>query len=405
MNDNTGNSKSNIKSENFPPQLGWKKYVLFIIDPLAILLLGFALLDICFNNDTSDYFFTINCITCISYIGLAIFLILLIWDRVLRNDTNTHQIRLEDESIVRNLFVDAETVEPRLNSPKKPENYDDKIKNLSAEKERLISLGDKGWTEYQILPIQKMLVEFLKIDDLKTSAHSKLNELEDYSEDSSYRYDKENFGKWQNRIDEAEKAIDEYVKDKADERGEAYNLKTDNAAERLRAEYKTLIEHVVDYQYSWYVGSEIIRALMICASVSIPILILAGLIPVIHPAGNDNLGILSWGLLGVSGSLTAVLLGLRKSDLVEVGNTEGKKELWRAVIGAALGFVSGVLIFSIIAGGLITSGAIVPNLVDPIMDKSDIVKNTGLMVLWAIGAGFSFDVVFDRMRSSFQSSL
>ena len=71
-----------------------------------------------------------------------------------------------------------------------------------------------------------------------------------------------------------------------------------------------------------------------------------GLLPLIHPAGNGVLTVLNWGLLGISGANTAVLLSLRKSNVMEVGNTEGKKELRHSMLGAGLGLVAGVILYS-----------------------------------------------------------
>ena len=56
------------------------------------------------------------------------------------------------------------------------------------------------------------------------------------------------------------------------------------------------------------------------------------MLPLFHPAtaNDDNakvLSVINWGIFGVIGAVTAVLLSLRKSDYVEVGNTEGRKEL------------------------------------------------------------------------------
>ena len=121
------------------------------------------------------------------------------------------------------------------------------------------------------------------------------------------------------------------------------------------------------------------------------------LLPILHPWDDDQpLIVLNWGLLGISGSLTAVLLDLRQSDLVEVGNTEGKKEVRRAILGATLGFVAAVLAYSMIRGGLLT-GTIVPDLKSGDGRSWEVI---GLSVVWAIASGFSFERIFDRVRSA-----
>ena len=79
-------------------------------------------------------------------------------------------------------------------------------------------------------------------------------------------------------------------------------------------------------------------------------------------------------------------------------NTEGKKELWRAIIGSVLGLVAGVLVYSIIAGGIITGGAAVPTIECDISSKCKAIGSVALSVLWAVAAGFSFERIFERVR-------
>ncbi len=141
-------------------------------------------------------------------------------------------------------------------------------------------------------------------------------------------------------------------------------------------------------------GYELVRALTVVGVASIPILLAMGLLPILHPGGENYLGILNWGLLGICGAITAVLLNLRKSNIVEVGNTEGKKELRNAILGAALGLVAGVLAYAMISGELLTSGGLVPKLVNG--EPHDL----GLSIIWGLASGFSFEKIFDRMRST-----
>ena len=322
--------------------------------------------------------------------GISFVLAGIIVDRIIRYETRLHKLRSEDLSVVKSMIIEATTFNSKISSPGiKPEDFESKKNQLSEEVSRLNKLISQDCcTEYQILPIQKMLVDFMSNDELKTTAQSTLVELQEYAEDSSYLYDKENYIKWEQRIEEAEKLINEH-EDKPE------NDRDEDSSSYLRSELKALMEYVTGYTYTWTVGSELIRNLIICSAAAIPLLIVLGIIPVIHPNATESveLGFLSWGLLGTSGSLTAVLLGLRRSDLVEVGNTEGKKEIWRAIIGSALGFVSGILVYSLLAGGLIKEGAAVPHI------ASGKINDISLMVFWAIGAGFSFEKIFDRFRT------
>jgi len=289
------------------------------------------------------------------------------------------------------MIVEAETVEPRLVKPeKKPDNFDQKVKDLKNEVVRLRDkLGNKEWTEYQVLSLNQMLVDFQKVDDLIASAQLSLAELEDYAEASTTRYDWEQYYRWQNKIEDAIRKIKQL--DPEDAKDDA---KRDEAAKPLRAELRVLYDHVTSYHMSWAEGSVILRAIIICGVFALFPLLGMGLLPLLHPAGDHILRIFNWGMLGISGAITAVLLSLRKSDFVEVGNTEGEKELWRAVLCIGLGFVAGLLGYSLIASDIVLTGGAFPK-----VDSSSL-SDIGLSVVWAVASGFCFEKVFDHMRGA-----
>ena len=83
---------------------------------------------------------------------------------------------------------------------------------------------------------------------------------------------------------------------------------------------------------------------------------------------------------------------MRKSNVIEVGNTEGKKELRNAILGTVLGLVAGILTYAMIKGGVLSAGHIIPNL------NENLPSNIGLSILWAVASGFCSEKVFDRMR-------
>lgn len=332
-----------------------------------------------------------SCICC-TYVAMAILPIALIVVCCLSHDTSVHRVRLEDPSVVAAMIVEANTVESRLPEPeKKPGNFDQKVNDLKNEVARLRrKLGYKEWTEYQVLSLNQMLVDFLKVDDLIASAQLSLAELEDYAEASTTRYDWEQYYRWQNKIEEAIRKIKQLDSEDAKNA-----LKKDEAAEPLRAELRVLYEHVASYHMSWAEGSVILRGIIICGVFTLfPLLLGMGLLPLLHPAGDHILRIFNWGILGISGAITAVLLSLRKSDFVEVGNTEGEKELWRAVLGIGLGLVAGLLSYSLIASKIIFTGGAFPNV------NSSSLFDIGLSVVWAVASGFCFEKVFDRMRGA-----
>lgn len=322
-----------------------------------------------------------SCI-CWPYIGFGAVLAGLFVDRFLRNERSLHEARLEDRSVVEALIVQARNVTPRLPDSEKPDNYEQKMLQLSKEVDNLEALGPEGWTEFQILSLDQMLVEFLKLDDLKAISDSSLGDLEDYAGDSTHPYDIKLFSRWEGRINTA--------RDKIDKASDI--LKKDAAAESLRAELRSLLEHVAYYEKSWAHGSTVVRNLMICGIIAVPIVLLMGILPAFYPVGNKALNIFNWGFLGISGSITSVLLYLYRTNRVEVGNTEGMSALRRAVLGATLGLVAGVLIYSLIVGGVVSAGYLIPN---PVSSK---LADVSLSILVAFASGFSFERLFDRMR-------
>jgi len=369
--------------DKFPPQLSYGErlvlyalcYPFFFVIPVAYLIEQFCL----------GY---LPCSLCWTYVAFASVLVGVLIDRNMRQKLSFHEARLEDESEIKALILEARSVEPRLSDPEKPNNYTEQKKELQDRADSLEKNGPREWTEYQVLPLDLLNVDFLKENDLKSRVRSTLSELEDYAEDSTYRYEWNQYFKWQGRIDQA---IDK-IGEQDDEDLEA----RDERASTLRAELKMLLEYLANSQMNWSEGSVRTRNLMIFGVIAIPVFIIMGLLPILHPCDNGTLIILNWGLLGISGSLTAVLLDLRKSDLVEVGNTEGKKEVRRAILGATLGFVAAVLAYSMISGGMLT-GIIVPDLKSVDGRSLEVV---GLSVVWAITSGFSFERIFDRVRST-----
>ncbi|MFZ3135904.1 MAG: hypothetical protein WA126_00770 [Thermodesulfovibrionales bacterium] len=299
------------------------------------------------------------------------------------------------------MFVEACTVEPRLIIIKagqeqiiKPENYDEKKLELEKEVSRLKELSTKGWTEYQVLSLDQMLLDFLKVDDLIARASSRLADLGDYAEDISYDLEKRQYYTWEEQIKKAIDVIEEKRKESNCDKDTQEEV--DKCAEKLRAVTRELLDAMADYDLNWATGSAIMRALYIYGVQTIFILIAMGLFPLYYRGETEThmLALFNWGILGISGAITAALWNLRQSNYVEVGFTFGKKEMWKAVLGAGLGLVAGVIIYSMIAGKLL-EGNIFPTLYG-----SSSPKDTYLSIFWAIAAGFSSEVIFDRLRST-----
>ena len=281
-------------------------------------------------------------------------------------------------------IVEAKTVEPRLLDQSKAEEIEEKKNKVGEEIERLQKIGAERWREYEVLSLNQMLVDFLNPQDLIATTNSVMDELYEYATDSKYRYDREYYAKWKQRVEEAVKKIDNATGQKADDK-----------SEQLRAVLKTLYEHLADFKKKWAEGSALVRDLLFVNAAAIPIFFTIGLVPAIHPSDPGPLGVINWAMLGVTGALVGWLRGLYQSDVVEVGNTEGKREISRAVSGTALGFVAGALTYGIIAGDLIDGVAVPSTGVCQLA-----LKDVGLTIVWGVAAGFSFERVFERVGTA-----
>ena len=379
-----------LPEDRFPPELSvLEHFVLWtarIFMLLALCYLGYICLKLLLDTPVPQ-----NCIFC-TYIALSVILIGLVTDRLLLHKNLVHKARTEDRSEIEALIQEANNVQQNENSNQNvtPKDYD----ILQNETLRLTEiLGPEAWTDYQTLTINQLLVKFLSIEDLKARARSNLVELEEYAEGDAFSYNARLYKKWEERIHKDIECIDQCKDDK----------QKNISAKKLRADLRSLLEHIVDYESNWAQGKTIVNGIRICGSTAVVVFILMGLLGVIYPVPDpvvdfsSRFGILHWGFLGSAGATTSVLLGLRNSDAVEVGNTEGFQELWRAVFGAILGFVAGILIFSALAGGLINDGAAVPN------PNNAQAKDVYLSIIWAIVAGMGFENVFQRVRSAVDS--
>ena len=382
--ENTEDGTSKRRQDPFPPKLSCSQWIILIVTYVLAFVAILNLIDqFCIHHYDL-------CICC-TYITLALLPVFFIVDRTIRHKITVHKARLVDQSLVDAIMVGVQTVEPRLTKPyKRPDPYDVKEKELNDEVKRLKDLGNRGWTEYQVLSLNQLLVDFYTVDDLIANTRLSLEELEEYAEDSTIRYDREKHYDMKKHIDVAIERIEEM-----DKSGNTDEEKRDDAAELLRAELRTLLERVADHIQNWTMGSKLVGALRECGAFSVAVLLPMGLLPILHSGSEVKyLSIFNWGLLGICGAMTAVLLNLRKSNYVEVGNTEGRKELRNAILGAALGLVAGVLAYSMFKGGLFESGIIVPDLKTPKM------ADVYLSIIWGIASGFSFEKIFDRMRST-----
>lgn len=387
------------EKDPFPPRRSKTQWVIFIISKIALVLALLYLVEqFCSVHPVSwvtehNTLLMNVCRSCVwgTYVAFGVVIAVIIIDRWIKHDIIVHTARIEDFSEVEALLVEARTVQRTSCGPMADQEYfDRKKKELQDEMRRLTDeIGKQGWTEYQVLSLNQMLVEFLEADELIARAQSSLEDLEDYADNKAYGgYDRKQYDKWKNRISEAIEKLDQAVDES----------KRNAAIEMLQARLETLLEHIANYNAKWSEGTAIISAIRRCGILEIFLLFPMGLLPILHPSTLNSdgsvLGPLNWGILGTIGAIIAVLLSLRKSDYVEVGNTEGKREFWRAFGGTGLGFAAGILTYSMFAGGLFTAGSIVPAL------QSSLLLDVGLSTVWALASGYCFENVFDRMVST-----
>ena len=391
-----GNSqqRDTLPEDTLPPQLTklrcgllWCSRVLMLI---ALLYLVYGCVQ--FFRHPNPIPESIYC----SYLALVVFLSGFVSDFLILHPIRVHKARKEDRSEIEALIQEAEYVLPRIVNPMRPVDYEEKRGQITKEVKRLKKLGPESWTEYQVLMLERLLIDFLSLDDLKARAQSSLAELKEYAYGSAFSYDRELYYSWDKKIKSNISNIDEDDEETKDE--SIYLENKDRRADALRANLRSLQEHVADYQVNWARGSTIVSSIQICGSFSVAIFMVMGILPVFYLIQETTLldfplGILNWGILGAAGATASALNGLRNSDEVEVGNTRGKQELWRMVLGVPLGLVSGILVLSVLRGGLIAKGAAVPSFSH--YHTSDVY----LAIAWPVVAGMGLESVFQRVRS------
>jgi hypothetical protein len=313
---------------------------------------------------------------------------------------------LEDRSEVEALMVEGRGV--RLHSwelskesqHNRPQDFEHLKGRLFKEIERLERKGPHAWTEYQVVPLFQMLVDFLPPEDVIARTRTLLAELEDYASDSAFRYESRNFERLKDavdsatlKIDNAEQEVRRKNKQESDEMTAADRATLFDSAQVLRAELSDMYDHLAGYQLEWAHGSALIRGLLVCGAVAVVVFLGLGTMPWYYFSRIRPLELFDWAYLGAAGSITSLLLTYYKYRLVEVGNTEGKQELLRATLAGVLGFVAGLVSFSIVWFDLI-DGKIVPNITS--QEPSQIAGS----IVAAIGAGFVFESVFEKLKQS-----
>ena len=383
-----------LPEDKLPPELGPLRFISLWF---ARILMGVAIC--CLIYDCYQIFWNSVALSqCIYriYIALAGFLSGLMTEFLIRHKVRVHEARKVDRSEVEALIQEARIVQPRLTDPERPIDYNRKRGEIEDEVRRLTRhVGPEGWTEFQVLTLDRLKIDFLAIEDLKALAKSSLADLKEYAEGDAFSYNVSLYYSWEEQINSA---IDEL--EKSEEKSE---VEKDDQAEGLRASLRSLLYHVADYEANWAKGSTIVSGIRICGVAAVVVFTLMGILPLfctVQPSPipcDIRLGILNWGFLGVAGAVASALIGLLNAGEVEVGYTLGKQELSRALLGAPLGLLAGILVFSVLAGGLIKSGSAVPDFKDAGL------SDACLSIVWAVVAGMGFENVFQRVRRTVES--
>ena len=374
--------------DKLPPELSkCRKKLLFIAIIVMVSAVGFITY-FCFFLFWNPKVIP-ECI-CWPYLSLFAFLVGLVTYFYLRYPLRMHNKRKEDRSKVEALIQEAIRVEKKNRDKEKIEKLEKEVDRLRNE------VGPKGWTEYQILPLDSMLIDFLNDEELKARAQLRLDILKEFADGDAFSYNSELYREWEGKIKSNIESLNK-GNDNGDENGNGDKNKI--ARDALRANLRAILEHIADYQSRWAEGTTIVSGIRICGATAIVVFILMGIIPLIYPYQWDpNLGVLSWGFLGAAGAIATALIGLWKAREVEVADTSGQKELSSIILGAPLGLLAGVLIFAAIAGGIIESGGIVPDL-----DRND-VKDVYRSIAWAVVAGMGFEGIIQGLRKKVEPS-
>ena len=126
-----------------------------------------------------------------------------------------------------------------------------------------------AWTNYQVLTLDRLLIDFLPIEDLKARAKSSLADLQEYAVGNAFSYDATLYSCWKTTISKDIQDIDDCTKGHAEE---------DCIANSLRADLRSLLEHVANYESNWARGKTTIHGIRICGSAAVLAFLFIGFI-------------------------------------------------------------------------------------------------------------------------------
>ena len=385
-----------------PPEFErWQRKLLCTFWGLGLCSLLFLIVACIWLVFFPEYKPQVSCEECLLAIPTGFILLWVYGHLWLTYDLKFHEKQIQDRDTIEALIQNARSVVGRIEGEQQlPRGavQDDRealANDIAVEIRRLRAMTPEGWTYYQTLHLDQLLVEALDSEEaLKARAELQLTELKDYVEESAYPFDTEQYQNWDERLKVVTDPINsnEYWLHRRQMPDQDHS---DEARLRLGKEtLKALLEYVADIESDWSSGSLILRNLRIGAVFTILALLPIAFLPVMCPWEMcGSIGWFEWGLLGVVGALLSVLRQLQNSDAIELGNTEGRKEFMRAFIGGLLGLVAGLISFAFIKSGLIAGRLF------PFGDASP-AANIFLPVIWAVGSGFWFEKIFERVRQT-----
>lgn len=353
--------------------ISWKDFAKCVFIAVALFSCGYWALVFCF-------FIIKWCFSGIYLTGVVMLVSVPLYF-ILTHKKRVNMIRLEDVSEINALITDAKGF---LQGSDISQHC---RKKLESEIARLENMGSDKWTEYETLSLDQILVDCWPDASLRSKSQSILIDLKEYTMDGM-DYEKELYSSH-------EKNINDFLKNIELTPG----VKNPHKDSQLRAELKTIIETITDYSANWSGGTALLNSLKLSLCLCIPILLVMALLPLCFYIAECSLWF-SWALLGMVGAFLVVLLDLRRSNAVDVGDQQGRRELWRVILGAILGLVAGIVSLAFIKAGLV-SGPLVPNFID----AKYCWENMALTIIWGIGSGFGYEIVFDKVRSVTVSSL
>ena len=238
----------------------------------------------------------------LAYFFLLAFLFCINAIRLLSQKWLVSLARQEDESYINHLLATARAVQPTVgtkDSPERPKNYKQKRSEIQSEIARIKALPVSQRVEWELLPLQNLLLDFMNVHVLISQARLKLDDLEEYAADTAYSIDREKFENLRHSVLNAiERALNAITKSKnlqfdSEQQRESF---VDDGSAELRASTQAIQEYLIDYRWNWSNGNVTLAGLKLSCVFSIPGLILVGLLPV---GLLETQPVMAWFKLGV----------------------------------------------------------------------------------------------------------